>query len=287
MPLPSLAVRRLIAGAALAAATLSAAPAGAEETRVRARYNVTVAGFEIGTASMQAGVDGASYDMNISMRMTGLAKFFTAGRGAATARGAYQDGKVIPTAYAINTRSGEKGQIVRFALVAGAVRQMSVEPPSKAKNIVPVTEADKRGVVDPVSALMMPVPGDGDLLSPASCDRMLPVFDGRQRYNVTLRYDRMETATTDGSVKGAYDGKLIVCKASYAAISGHRPGREQVTFMENNKDMEVWLAPVPAARALLPWKIAVRTQVGKAIITATSFVIGGEAGDPAPAGADL
>lgn len=130
--------------------------------------------------------------------------------------------------------------------------------------------------MDPLSALMMPVAGAGDTLSPASCDRTLPIFDGRQRFDVKLRYDREEKATAEPDVKGSYTGKLIVCKASYKAISGHKPGKEQVVFMEQNKEMEVWLAPVAGTRALLPWKISVRTPIGTAVITATSFVVGDE-----------
>ncbi|HEY0290745.1 MAG TPA: DUF3108 domain-containing protein [Hansschlegelia sp.] len=270
----------------VAAPLLAATGPAAAETRVRARYALTLAGFDIGTATMQAGIDKASYDMNMSVRMTGLVKFFTGGRGAATSRGAYGDTSVSPSAYALNTKSSDKGQIIRFALAGGAIRQISVEPPPKTKDTVPVTDADKRGVVDPLSALMMPVAGTADPLDKSSCDRTLPVFDGRQRFDVTLRYDRMETATADPSAKGSYDGKLIVCKASYKAIAGHKPGREQVVFMENNKDMEVWLAPVSGTRALLPWKISVRTPIGTAVISATSFVVG--AGDKqAGKGVDL
>lgn len=258
-----------------------AAPAAAAETRVKARYAITMAGFDIGTATMQSGIDRSNYDMNLSVRMSGLVKFFTGGRAAATSRGAYDDAKVTPAAYAINTRANDKGQVVRFALTGGSVRQLSVEPPQKpSKNLVPVTDADKRGVVDPLSAVMMPVPGSADLLSEAACERTLPVFDGRQRYDVRLRYDRMETAKPDASenadpsAKGGYDGKLVVCKASYKAIAGYRPDKDNVKFMEANKDMEVWLAPVAGTRALLPWKISVRTQYGVAMITATSFTVG-------------
>lgn len=275
-----------VAAAAFACASVSPASA---ETRVRAKYVVTLAGFEVGTAAVQAGIDRASYDMNLSLRLSGLAKLLTTGaKGAATSRGSYQDARVSPSAYAINTRSNDRGQIVRFALAGGAVRQLSVEPEPKTKNIIPISEADKRGIVDPLSAVIMPVAGSGDMLAPSSCDRTLPVFDGRQRYDIALRYDRTETARpepqTDDTpdAKGGYDGKLIVCKASYRAISGHRPGRESVEFMEKNKDMEVWLAPVAGTRALMAWKILVRTQVGMLAITASSFSVGGKA-----AGVDL
>lgn len=270
--------RRRLGALALALAALGwAIPAAAAETRVRARYDLTLAGFGIGAASMQAGFKGSSYDMNVSARMTGLAKFLTGGRGAATSRGAFRADHVTPTAYAINTKSGEKGQVIRFALVSGAVRTMSVEPPPRTEGIVPISEADKRGVVDPVSALMMPVASGGDPLAPAACDRTLPVFDGRQRFDVGLKFDRFETVKPSTPGPGQYEGKVVVCKAAYKAISGHRPGRKQVEFMESNKDMEIWLAPVAGTPVLLPWKIAVRTEIGMAVIAASSFTVGAPA----------
>ncbi|WP_271199398.1 DUF3108 domain-containing protein [Methylopila turkensis] len=283
-----MAVRFLVRLSAIALVFVASAQAvSAAETRVRARYDLTLAGFNIGTASMQAGIQDQSYDLNVSARMTGLARFLTGGRGAATARGAVRDATVAPAAYAINTRSGEKGQVIRFALAAGAIRSMLVEPPARTEGIVPVSDSDKRGVLDPVSALMMPVAGAGDPLASSSCNRTLPVFDGRQRFDVTLRYDRTETVKGASSAPGQYEGQAIVCKASYKAISGHRPGRKQVAFMESNKDMEVWLAPVAGTRALLPWKISVRTEVGVAVIAASSFVVVRPGDKDKKVGADL
>lgn len=276
---PSLvrAIAALTAIGALLAPSIASA-----ETRVRARYSIELAGFDIGKATMQTGIDRASYSTNLSIQMTGLAKFFTNGRGAVTARGQVHDAKIIPTAYAINTRSGSKGRVIRIALAGGTVSQLMIDPPPPPqRRIVPVTEADTRGIVDPLSAVIMPVAGTGEALSPASCDRKLPVFDGRQRYDVTLRYDRMETAKPDRSAnadpkaEAGYEGSLVVCKASYRAIAGHRPDRDSVVFMEKNKDMEIWLAPVTGSRMLMPWKIAVRTEMGMAVITATSFVVNG------------
>ncbi|RXF73360.1 DUF3108 domain-containing protein [Hansschlegelia zhihuaiae] len=274
LPLRSAATLTLAAAAGLCAT----APASAE-TRVRARYEVTLSGFEIGTATMQTGINRETYDINLSIRMTGLARFFTGGKGAATARGGLHDARVVPTAYALNTRANDKGQIVRLALAGGSVRQLSVEPTPKTRNVVPVSDADKRGVLDPLSAIMMPVAGSGDLLAESSCNRTLPVFDGRARYDIALRYDRTEIAkpntenNADPKAKGGYEGKVLVCKASYRPISGHRPDKDNVKFMESNKEMEVWLAPIAGAGALMPWKISVRTQMGLAEITATSFVV--------------
>jgi hypothetical protein len=41
--------------------------------------------------------------------------------------------------------------------------------------------------------------------------------------------------------------------------------------MENNKEMEVWLAPVGESRITLPLRISVATMVGTTVIEATEF----------------
>ena len=41
-----------------------------------------------------------------------------------------------------------------------------------------------------------------------------------------------------------YSGDVLVCAARYNPIAGHRTGRKSTQFMADNKDMEVWLAPV-------------------------------------------
>jgi hypothetical protein len=135
---------------------------------------------------------------------------------------------------------------------------------------VPVSAANKRGVVDPASALMMPAQSRGDLTDPENCNRTLPVFDGATRFNVVLSYG--ETRAIE---KPGYSGPVLVCNARYQAIAGHRPDRPGVQFMEQNRDMSVWLAPVEGTRVLLPVRISVKTTLGTNIIEATRWARGG------------
>jgi hypothetical protein len=57
------------------------------------------------------------------------------------------------------------------------------------------------------------------------------------------------------------------------AVAGHRPDRPATKFMEDNKEMEVWLAPVGKSRAAVPFRISVATMVGTTVIEATEFEI--------------
>ena len=59
-----------------------------------------------------------------------------------------------------------------------------------------------------------------------------------------------------------YQGSAIRCLVRYTAISGHRAKKTNVTFMENNRDIMVTLAPLPAKPYLVPLEISVATLIG-------------------------
>ncbi|GLS46619.1 hypothetical protein GGR33_000522 [Methylobacterium brachythecii] len=270
--------------ALISAALLCGLAGGSAEARPRAAkvppggtgvvvdYGVNLAGFPIGTAQLSGAFQGSRYSMDVSAQLTGLVGAVTGGQGSARASGALAD-KPLPNAFSIATRTTNSGIAVRMALANGNVSRAEVIPPlPDMGDRVPVTAAAKRGIVDPASALLMPAQSRGELTDPANCNRTLPVFDGATRFNVVLSY-----AETRQVEKPGYSGPVLVCNARYVAIGGHRPDRPGVKFMEDNRDMSVWLAPVEGSRVLVPMRISVRTTVGTNIIEATRFTRSGGA----------
>ena len=79
-------------------------------------------------------------------------------------------------------------------------------------------------------------------MSPAACNREIPIFDGYTRFDINLTYVGERSAKAKG-----YDGPVAVCAARYVPISGHRSERPATKFMAENKDLEVWLAPIGSA----------------------------------------
>jgi hypothetical protein len=228
----------------------------------------------IGTADLSASLDGGGYKMDIQARLTGLAGALTGGSGGAAAAGTVPGARPLPTAYAVTTRSSRDQRTVRLSMRAGTVTTVDIAPPIEDReDRVPVRDVHKRGILDPVSALVMPAFGRGDPVDPAICNRTLPVFDGAARFDIALSY--AETRTVE---KPGYSGPVIVCNARYLPVAGHRPDRPGTKFMEENRDLSVWLAPVEGTRVLMPMRISVRTTLGTSVIEATRWSQdGGEA----------
>jgi hypothetical protein len=158
---------------------------------------------------------------------------------------------------------------IRMALAGNTVTGVDISPPFVDKpDRVPLGPADKRGVVDPVGAVILPARASEPLLSPAACDRKVPIFDGYTRFDITLSYVGERTASAKG-----YSGPVVVCAARYVPISGHSRDRPATKFMADNKDLEVWLAPIASDHVLFPFRVSVRTMIGTTVVEAQEFRI--------------
>ncbi len=253
------------APAGLAAAALCVSSAQAES--LRATYALSIIGLPIGTADASATLELNSYKIEIGLRLSGLAALVSKAKGAAAANGQIANSTVLPAAYANTTANATETRTVRMGLAAGTVRAIDISPPFlDMEGRVPVTEAHKARIVDPVSALVMSVPPGEPLVGPTACDRTLPVYDGLVRFNVTLVY----VGTRQVHAKG-YAGPVTVCSARYTPIAGYKLDSQSTKFMAENRNIEAWLAPVEQAHVVVPYYVSVGTKAGTLVIQATDF----------------
>jgi hypothetical protein len=245
---------------------------GARAEMLHVTYNVSLVGLPIGVANLDAALTQSSYSIDAHAKITGLAYMFSRARGASTGQGAIVDSRIVPSTFATIASNAIMTRTIRMSLAANAVTGVDITPPFDDKpDRVPLTDHDKQGVVDPVGAVVVPVPAKGPLVSPASCDRKIPVFDGYTRFDVDLTY----VGQRDVSAKG-YTGPVAVCAVRYVPIAGHRRDRPSTKFMADNKDLEVWLAPVASAHVLLPFRVSARTMMGMTVIEASEFSLATE-----------
>ncbi|MFG1401463.1 DUF3108 domain-containing protein [Xanthobacter sediminis] len=251
----------------LAAALLVCATPALADGRLDAKYVLSVGGVELGRASVVLEAGNEAYEISGSGRITGVLRAVSSGKGVVAARGMLTPGKMVPRLYALNAEADGKKEGARLAMAGGAVAEMEVEPPLKPlPDRVPVTNETLQNIIDPMSGAFVYVPPPANPLSAAACERAVPVFDGRQRYDIVLTYLRTEQVKASG-----YKGQAVVCGVRYKPVAGHRPTRYTVQYMEDNKDMFVWLVPIEGTRLMAPFKVSVATMIGTAVFQATSF----------------
>jgi hypothetical protein len=237
------------------------------DSKLEARYTVSLLGIPLGSGSWVVEFGEDSYKIAANGQVTGLLKAFSSGDGAAAVQGAIQNGRVSPSAYVIHIKTRNKVDEVRMAFAGGAVKQLAVEPPVEPKpDTVPLTEAHKRGVVDPISMGLIPAAGANGL-SPEACDRKIPAFDGRIRFDLALSYRRMEAVKAERG----YEGPALVCGVRFIPIAGHETGRQGIKSLRDSRDIEIWYVPVAGTKFIAMYRINVPTGLGTAVLTANRF----------------
>jgi Protein of unknown function (DUF3108) len=262
-------VSRRASRLALALFISACAAAAARADTWRATYGVSLLGLPIGTAGVVGEFSRSAYHIEANAKLTGLATLVANSKGAATGAGAIVGGHISPASYAVTAAGPTLTRTMRMSLAGSAVTGVDITPPIEDRpDRIPLRAQDKRGVMDPVGALVISIPGAEPLVGPAACNRTIPVFDGYTRFDVRLAYVGQRRVAATG-----YSGPVAVCSVRYIPITGHRPDRPGTKFMAENKNMEVWLAPIESARILLPYRVSVRTMIGTTVIEASEFTV--------------
>ena len=258
--------------ASLCAATLfgfeAAEPAKAQG-KLEAQYEASLAGIAVGRGAWTVEINDDSYAAAASGGTTGLLKTIANGSGTGASQGRVVNGALVPQAYQASTTTSKKSEAIHITLSNGNVKEFGIEPePPVDADRIPVTEAHKKGVLDPMTSSLVRVPGNGEVLSPEACRGGAAVFDGRMRYDLKLDFKRMETVKAD---KGYY-GPAVVCAVYFMPISGYIPDRPVIKYLAGARNIEITFVPIVGTRVLVPFRMVIPTPLGTAMLEATSFV---------------
>jgi hypothetical protein len=265
-------LQQVLRRAALAAAAIGAAasvtPACAQG-KLEARYVASLAGLPIGEGSWTIEINDTQYTASAAGTTTGLMRAFTGGHGTTTARGTLQAGRLVSSSYAATIATSKKTDEIRLNVANGNVKDFTVDPPQdKDPERVPITEADQKGIFDPMTATLLRMPGTGNPLSAEACQQTASVFDGRLRYDIKMAFKRMETVKADRG----YAGPVVVCAVYFTPIAGYIPSRTAIKYLTKERDIEVWLAPIAGTRVLVPFRLQAPTPIGRGMLEASEFV---------------
>jgi len=260
--------RRVVATGSALCLLLTAQGAHAQ-ARLDAQYTASLAGIPVGKGTWAIEIGDDQYGASAQGGTAGLLKSFSQGSGNGSVQGRVVNGALIGQSYQASTSAGKKSEQIHINLQNGNVKDFAIEPaPPVDPDRVPVTDAHKRGVLDPMTASLVRVPGNGELLTPDSCRGAAPVFDGRMRYELKLDYKRMENVKAD---KG-YRGPALVCAIYFTPVAGYIPDRPVVKYLAQARNMEIFLVPIAGTRVLVPFKMVIPTPLGTATLEATSFI---------------
>lgn len=236
--------------------------------RLDAKYQATLSGIVIGKGSWTIVIGDKDYSGSTSGGTTGLVKAIGGGHGTGSAQGKVLAGRLAPEAYLSSVFYGKKNETIRIAFASERVTASTIEPePPPTPDRIPVTDAQRRSVSDPMSGVMFVAPGKDELPSPQGCATRAAIFDGRMRYDLELAFKALETMTLANGARLS----TVVCSVSFKPLAGYVPSRAAIKYLVKRQDMDVALAPIAGTRVMVPVRVRIPTPIGLGMVQATEF----------------
>jgi Protein of unknown function (DUF3108) len=256
----------ILAVGALALITATAGDRAHGEGNLDASYTISFARIPVGEVTATAIFGQSEYAISARARAGGVMKVLLVdGEASFATRGTTKNGHPEPTNFTSKIVSNAETSDITMVLDEGSVKELVGAPPSLDR--VPVTAANRRGIVDPLTAVLFSAGGAGEMLSQEACRRTLPIFDGHQRYDLKLAFKRMDKVTAE---KG-YAGPVVVCSVNYEPIAGHRANIPLVKYLSEGREMEIAFAPITGTRLLAPFRLSVVSTLANLVIEAKRF----------------
>ena len=258
----------ILAGSALALMTATLGDHAHAEGKLDASYTISFPRIRVGDIAATGVFGESEYAISARGRAGGIMKILVDGEASFATHGIIKDGYPVPTTFTSKIVSDAETSDVTMVLDDGSVKELAVAVPPKSDR-VPVTQANRQGIVDPLTAMLFSAAAAGEGLSREVCRHTLPIFDGRQRYDLKLAFKRMDKVTAE---KG-YAGPVVVCSVSYEPIAGHRAATPLVKYLSEGREMEMALAPVAGTRLLAPFRMLVESALANLVIEASQFEV--------------
>jgi Protein of unknown function (DUF3108) len=238
----------------------------APPAEVKAHYKISLSGFDLGTFDFEHKMRGRTYSLKSVVELSALLGVFE-WRGITHTTGDYSAAKAVPVRYAFDYRSKSKGGMVRMDFKNGDVATMSAYPGQPAgANFVPLERGHTKSVLDPLSAILSIVTVD----QAEVCGRRFAILDGKQRFNLALRFRRYEALAP--SRPGAPPQRGIICQIKYTPVAGYTPNKDTKAFAAE-ENIEIAFRPIPHAGVMVPYRMTLPTVVGTAKLELAKLAI--------------
>lgn len=253
-----------LAVAAAAFALPDAAAAKKGSTRVAADYRISYSGVKIGSLQFNSTIAGRRYHLTSSSRVKIFFGAFKWNSQSTTKGVLARRPEPQSFDFAYQVKKKRKNSSVKFK--RGKVVALTNSPRANYTNKhVPLRPEHLVGVIDPMTAIMRMTQSSGK-----PCRESAEIFDGKRRLRLRLSpKGRRSIRERHPSGQPAFG---YVCRIRFSPIAGHKKN-SQINYLARNRDMEIVLRPVPAAKLLVPYEIVIPTMFGTVAIVARSIQI--------------
>jgi len=233
---------------------------------VSAVYRLSFDGFNVGVYRFDAHFAGKSY---AAVGKTEISALFGAFKwvGNFSGSGALEGAGPRPEAFEMRYKSKKKVTSVKISFNGVGVSSVALVPNKKpSPETIKLKPENLKNVFDPMAATI----AMSDANPADACNRTIPVFDGKARYDLRLSFKGREPIAEkrpSGQPK-----ELVVCRVKYIPIAGHKPKDFVDPWIDYN-NIEIALRAVPKAGIYVPYRVKIPSTIGSALMTAETINI--------------
>jgi len=244
-----------------------AAPAHAETWELT--FEAYGGGLPLANGSLRLTLDGTKrYDARLESANASWFNMITRFRYEAEAAGTVSNPSVAPVRFRGERNSRSKRDVTALTYGGGGVT-VQTEPPMNPEKAALVPESARRGSVDPLSAGIGVVVTAGGA---SACTGTYPVYDGRRRYDVTVK--PAGSTVLEPSKRRMASGTAKRCVVSLKPVAGFQTDKDRPNrfFVEGaERAAVVWFLPVQGRT--IPVQVEVETDFGSFFVHTTGFTV--------------
>ena len=246
---------------------------------MRAVYDINFNGFNVGSFEFHSQAERQSYTLLGNAKLSVLLGAFS-WDAETRSFGLLVNQSPKPASFTFDYKSSLRNGSTKLGFANGAVTDISHLPPEMPRpDTVPLREQHLKGVVDPLSAIMMLARGS----SANPCDRRIPIFDGKERFDLVFSYKGERKVVEQAAQRSAQRRPCL----PRALPADRRPQGRQRDELHGGQQRhrDCMLRPVPSANVLIPYQVSIPTMAGSATIVSkrVEIISAGQAADRAAA----
>jgi hypothetical protein len=226
---------------------------GTDFGQLYVEYVGSVFFLNVADISINARIGAEDYSAAATFQSAGLLRWFDDTDIQATTVGYVNGQGLEPWRYEHTNFASNKGRVVGIDFRDG-LASPDVNPPFGSMGEPPATDEERQGALDPITVLLNVVLSLNFEEEGQTCDGLLPVFDGKARYDL-----RFVNIGSDDVRTRAFRGEAIRCQAYLEPISGYDDG-DRPTEAETQRPVTIWLAPIDGVH--VPVRFRASTQIG-------------------------
>jgi len=237
-------------------------------------YAITFAGVRLGTFRFAATNERGRYRVKGKAKISAL---FGAVKYNAhmSASGSTTTGRPVPNHYVqsvtskrnlvFKTKKKTKRVDIRYS--GGDVKSTKRSHRLKTRGRAAFLDEHFRDVLDPAAAVLAMTFADGK----RPCQQRLPVYNGRQRFDLVLTLKRR--ITLKGARLKRSGNRGVVCGVRYIPIAGHRLNDKERADLENRRDIEIVMQRAAGTASYVPLEVRVPTRAGVGLMRAEEVAL--------------